>query len=43
MTICHMGRKQNKIPLCFEDILLVLPLTQDFRRDLALMSVDNVL
>lgn len=38
-----MGRKQNKIPLCFEDILLVLPLIRDFRKDPALVSVDNVL
>lgn len=37
----HMGRKQNKIPLCFEDILLVLPLIWDFRKDLALVSMDD--
>lgn len=38
----YIGRKQDKIPLCFEDMLLVLPLIEDCRKGLASMSVDNV-
>lgn len=38
----YVDRKQDKIPLHFEGMLLVLPLIQDFRKDLASLSVDNV-
>lgn len=33
---------ENKIPLPFEDMFLVLPLLPALRKDLAWMSVDDV-